>query len=131
MAIPTAMMDPMSWLLNAKTAQPATFSSVRLTEKRFALEMDANVMALRAAPLTSLLVWMGQRVFQRVICVMVTHTVMMAKMMLICMNYYLNGDEILVLYLLYLHPSFNRCTTIMYIYVYFLDFGVKCSMTSD
>ena len=74
---------------------------------------------------------LSERVFQRVICVMVTHTVMMAKMMLICMNYYLNGDEILVIYLLYLHPSFTRCTTIMYIYVYFLDFGVKCSMTSD
>ena len=74
---------------------------------------------------------LSERVFQRVICVMVTHTVMMAKMMLICMNYYLNGDEILVLYLLYLHPSLGVQQLYMCIYVYFLDFGVKCSMTSD
>ena len=79
MVNPTVMTDRMR-LLNAKTAPPATFSSVRLTEKRFALEMDANVMALRAAPLTSLLVWMGQYVFPRLLCVMVTNTVMTAQM---------------------------------------------------
>ena len=61
---------------------------------------------------------LSERVFQRVICVMVTHTVMMAKMMLICMNYYLYGDEILVLYLLYLHPSLGVQQLCIFTYIF-------------
>ena len=38
--------------------------------------------------------------------------------MLICMNYYLNGDEILVLYLLYLHPSLGVQQLCKFTYIF-------------